>query len=205
DTRIFSPLLYRLSYLGKTRRPAFIREPMAFVQRRHAAEMRLSIGPGLASRGHAMNGRIMIYGATGYTGKLVAKEAKRQGLNPLLAGRSAAKLKAVAGPLGFEYRAFGLDNIAAMDAALSEVQAVLHIAGPFSKTSKPMLDACLRTKRHYLDITGEIDVLEKMSRGTAKSSMESVGNPVRVRRDGKIVTQWPPDRRSFDFGRGPRP
>jgi short subunit dehydrogenase-like uncharacterized protein len=204
-----------------------------------------------------MNGRIMIYGATGYTGKLVAKEAKRQGLNPLLAGRSEAKLKAVAGPLGFEYRAFGLDNIAAMDAALSEVQAVLHIAGPFSKTSKPMLDACLRTKRHYLDITGEIDVLEacaardaeakaagivvlpgvgfdvvpsdclaahmkermpdatkltlaiggleKMSRGTAKSSMESVGNPVRVRRDGKIVTQWPPDRRSFDFGRGPRP
>jgi short subunit dehydrogenase-like uncharacterized protein len=204
-----------------------------------------------------MNGRIMIYGATGYTGKLVAKEAKRQGLNPLLAGRNEAKVKAVAEPLGFEYRAFGLDNNTAMDAALSEVQAVLHIAGPFSKTSKPMLDACLRTKRHYLDITGEIDVLEacaardaeakaagivvlpgvgfdvvpsdclaahmkermpdatkltlaiggldKMSRGTAKSSMESVGNPVRVRRDGKIVTQWPPDRRSFDFGRGPRP
>lgn len=204
-----------------------------------------------------MNGRIMIYGATGYTGKLVAQEAKRQGLNPLLAGRSAAKLKAVAEPLGFEWRAVALEDSAALDAALSEVQAVLHIAGPFSQTSKPMLDACLRTKRHYLDITGEIDVLEacaardaeakaagivvlpgvgfdvvpsdclaahmkermpdavkltlaiggleKMSRGTAKSSVESIANPVRVRRGGEIVTQWPPERKSFDFGKGPRP
>lgn len=204
-----------------------------------------------------MNGRIMVYGATGYTGKLVARAAKARGLNPLLAGRNAAKLKAVAEPLGFEYRAFDLENSAALDAALLEVQAVLHIAGPFSQTSRPMLDACIRTKRHYLDITGEIDVLEacaarnaeakaagivvlpgvgfdvvpsdclaahmkermpdavsltlaiggleKMSRGTAKSSMESVGNPVRVRREGRIAVQWPPARRSFDFGNGARP
>lgn len=199
----------------------------------------------------------MIYGATGYTGKLMANSAKKLGLNPLLAGRNGAKLKAVADPLGFEYRTFSLDNAAALDAGLSEVQAVLHIAGPFSQTSRPMLDACLRTKRHYLDITGEIDVLEacaardaeakaagivvlpgvgfdvvpsdclaahmkdrmpdairltlaiggleKMSRGTAKSSVESVGNPVRVRRGGRIVAQWPPQRRNFDFGKGARP
>lgn len=115
-----------------------------------------------------MNGRIMIYGATGYTGKLVAKEAKRQGLNPLLAGRNEAKVKAVAEPLGFEYRAFGLDNNAAMDAALSEVQAVLHIAGPFSKTSKPMLDACLRTKRHYLDITARSTCWKRAPRATPR-------------------------------------
>lgn len=121
-----------------------------------------------------MNGRIMIYGATGYTGKLVAREAKRQGLNPLLAGRNEVKLRALAGPLGFEYRAFGLEDPAAMDAALGEVQVVLHIAGPFSKTSKPMLDACLRMKRHYLDITGEIDVLEACAARDAEAKTAGI-------------------------------
>jgi short subunit dehydrogenase-like uncharacterized protein len=53
-----------------------------------------------------------------------------------------------------------LRETGALDRALSEVRAVLHIAGPFSATSKPMVDACLRTGRHYLDITGEIDVFE---------------------------------------------
>ena len=121
-----------------------------------------------------MNGRIMIYGATGYTGKLMANSAKKLGLNPLLAGRNGAKLKAVADPLGFEYRTFSLDNAAALDAGLSEVQAVLHIAGPFSQTSRPMLDACLRTKRHYLDITGEIDVLEACAARDAEAKAAGI-------------------------------
>lgn len=204
-----------------------------------------------------MAGKFMIYGATGYTGKLVARAAKDAGLKPLLAGRNAEKVRAIAEPLGFDYRAFELSDTAALDAAVSSVDLVLHIAGPFSVTSKPMVDACLRNGKHYLDITGEIAVLEacaardaeakkknimimpgvgfdvvpsdclaahmkarlpdateltlaiggleKMSRGTAKSSMESVGNPVKIRRNGMVQTAWPPLRRSIDFGKGARP
>lgn len=107
-----------------------------------------------------MTGRFMIYGATGYTGKLVARTAKAQGLDPLLAGRNEARLKSIAAQHGFEYQAISLDDPEALDAGLAQVDAVLHIAGPFSKTSKPMVDACIRTGTHYLDITGEIDVFE---------------------------------------------
>jgi short subunit dehydrogenase-like uncharacterized protein len=107
-----------------------------------------------------MNGTTLIYGASGYTGKLVAKTAKAQGMKVILAGRNAEKVKAVAEPLGFPWRAFALSDNSKLDETLREAQQVLHIAGPFSATSKPMVDACLRTGRHYLDITGEIDVFE---------------------------------------------
>lgn len=107
-----------------------------------------------------MSGRFMIYGATGYTGKLVARRAAALGMTPILAGRNAAKLQAVAGSLGFDWTAVSLDRPEALDRALAEVEVVLHIAGPFSVTSQPMLEACLRTRTHYLDITGEIEVFE---------------------------------------------
>jgi short subunit dehydrogenase-like uncharacterized protein len=107
-----------------------------------------------------MGDGFMIYGATGYTGALVARTAAALGMKPLLAGRNEAKLQQVATPLGLAYRAFELSDSGALDAALSGVAAVLHIAGPFSHTSRPMLEGCLRTGRHYLDITGEIEVFE---------------------------------------------
>ncbi|HVJ53212.1 MAG TPA: saccharopine dehydrogenase NADP-binding domain-containing protein [Aliidongia sp.] len=107
-----------------------------------------------------MTGSLMIYGATGYTGKLLARVAKERGLAPILAGRSADRLKPVADALGFTWRAIDLADAAALDAGLADIDTVLHIAGPFSHTSRSMLDACLRTGTHYLDITGEIDVFE---------------------------------------------
>jgi short subunit dehydrogenase-like uncharacterized protein len=66
--------------------------------------------------------------------------------------------------LGLEYKAFALEDAAAVDAALLDVAAVLHCAGPFSRTSKPMVEACLRTQTHYLDITGEVSVFEATRR-----------------------------------------
>jgi short subunit dehydrogenase-like uncharacterized protein len=117
-------------------------------------------------------GKILIYGATGYTGKLTARTAKAQGLMPILAGRSEGKVKPLAEELGFEWRAFDLADKPKLDAALGEVATVLHIAGPFSATSKPMADACIRTKTHYLDITGEIAVFESLAArdGEAKAA-----------------------------------
>lgn len=103
---------------------------------------------------------IMIYGATGYTGKLVAAEAARQNLNVILAGRSEDKVKAVATPLNLPYRAFDLSDNARIVESIADCAVVLHIAGPFSATSAPMVKACLEAKVHYLDITGEIAVFE---------------------------------------------
>ena len=119
-------------------------------------------------------GRFLIYGATGFTGKLVARTAMEMGLKPILAGRNKAKLLAVADALGFQYCAFELSDPRAIDIAISGVDVVLHIAGPFSVTSKPMADACLRTGTHYLDITGEIDVFEGLAARDAEAKKAGI-------------------------------
>jgi short subunit dehydrogenase-like uncharacterized protein len=102
----------------------------------------------------------MIYGANGYTGRLAARLAKDRKLRPVLAGRHAERVRPLAHELGCESRVFDLADPARAAANLEGVAAVLHCAGPFSVTSGPMLAACLRTGVHYLDITGEIAVLE---------------------------------------------
>lgn len=104
--------------------------------------------------------RWLLYGATGYTGRLVAAEAVARGMPPILAGRSAAPLHALGHQLGVPVRVFSLDHGAALAEALEGVEAVLHCAGPFVWTSRPMLDACLAARVHYLDVTGEIPVFE---------------------------------------------
>ena len=105
----------------------------------------------------------LIYGANGYTGELITRFAAERGLKPILAGRNAAKVEELAKKFGMDFRAFDLSDSAKLDAALSEVDFVLHCAGPFSLTSEPMVEACLRTRRHYTDITGEISVFEALA------------------------------------------
>lgn len=107
---------------------------------------------------------LLIYGANGYTGELIAREAVQCGMRPILAGRSAEKIAPLAEELDLEQRIFPLNDSAAMDRALADVGAVLHCAGPFSHTAAAMVDACLRTHTHYLDITGEIPVFESLAR-----------------------------------------
>lgn len=99
----------------------------------------------------------MIYGVTGYTGRLIAAHAKELGLRPTLAGRSAAAVEALGRELDLPTRVF---DLSAPD--LAGMRLVLHCAGPFSATFKPMLDACLAAKAHYLDITGEVEVFEQL-------------------------------------------
>ena len=199
-----------------------------------------------------MTGGILIYGATGYTAKLIAALARQRGVKPVLAGRHDAKTRRVAESFDMDAKVFGLDDRDRLDAALSDVAVVLHCAGPFSRTSRAMVDACIRTSRHYLDITGEIDVFEAcaarspqaadngvmvlpgvgfdvvpsdclaahaaskvvspkrltlaiagpttLSRGTAKTIVEGIGQPSRVRRGGHIVPLKKPIRREIDFG-----
>ena len=104
----------------------------------------------------------MIYGATGYSGELVAEEAKRRGMTPILAARDRERLEALAGRLELPWRAVGLDDRPALERALEDVDCVLHCAGPFVRTSAAMVAACLSTRTHYLDITGEIAVFERV-------------------------------------------
>ena len=184
-----------------------------------------------------MSATWMIYGANGYTGKLIAQQAQRRGLTPVLGGRGAA-VAALAQELGLLHRVFDLSEPTALRNGLKGIDLVLHCAGPFSATSAPMLEACLDARAHYLDITGEIDVFAHChaqdararqrgivvlpgagfdvvptdclaaqlarelpnatslvlafeagggpSPGTAKTSVEGLGNGGRVRIDGRI-------------------
>lgn len=102
----------------------------------------------------------MLYGATGFTGKLIAEEAVRRGHRPLLAGRSEEKLRPLAERLSLPHRALALDDSHALRRSLEGLELVLHAAGPFVQTGEPMLRACLDARASYLDITGELAVFE---------------------------------------------
>lgn len=115
-----------------------------------------------------MSDPFLLYGATGYTGRLIVAEALRRGLRPILCGRRAEAVAALAAETGLEHRVANLHAAETLDRALDGVAAVLHAAGPFVDTFPPMLGACLRAGVHYLDITGELLVIEALAaRGDA--------------------------------------
>lgn len=102
--------------------------------------------------------RWLLYGAYGYTGRLIARAAHQQGLRPVLAGRDEQPLQALARELNLEHRVLDLRDERTLADEVAQFDVVLHCAGPFSATSAPMMDACLAGYTHYVDITGEIDV-----------------------------------------------
>jgi saccharopine dehydrogenase (NAD+, L-lysine-forming) len=106
---------------------------------------------------------LLVYGAYGYTGRLISERAATRGLDLVLAGRSADAVARMGRRLEAEARVVGLDDAHGLAEALDGVDCVVHCAGPFVHTARPMVDACLRTGTHYLDITGEIDVLEALA------------------------------------------
>jgi short subunit dehydrogenase-like uncharacterized protein len=102
----------------------------------------------------------LLYGANGYTGQLIAKMANEYGIVPILAGRNKEALETMASTLNMNFRVADLSDEKALDAAMKDVSLVLHAAGPFKRTARPMIEACIRNKKHYIDITGEIGVYE---------------------------------------------
>jgi short subunit dehydrogenase-like uncharacterized protein len=104
----------------------------------------------------------MLYGAAGPTGALIAQHAHQRGHRPLLAGRSASAVTALAEHLGLPYRAVALDDPAALTAALAGVDLVLNAAGPFLHTAAPLAEACLAAGVHYLDIGNELQVFRAL-------------------------------------------
>jgi len=105
----------------------------------------------------------LIYGSYGYTGQLIVDHALQKGFHPILAGRNEKLLRAQAEQYNLPYRTFSLLESEKLDSALLEVDTVLHCAGPFVHTFGWMAEACLRTKRHYVDISGEIPGFEVLA------------------------------------------
>jgi short subunit dehydrogenase-like uncharacterized protein len=108
------------------------------------------------------NSTWMLYGATGYTGQLLAEYAVSVGERPLLAGRNEKALRILGERLNLPWLQVSLDDAQKLRQGLGRVKAVLHAAGPFVETYKPMIEACFDTRVHYLDITGEWPVFEAL-------------------------------------------
>lgn len=116
----------------------------------------------------------LLYGANGFVGEAIARLAVQHGLQPILAGRDAVKIESQAAEFGVAHRVFSLGDSATIDRALKDVRVVLHCAGPYLYTSKPMVEGCLRTGTHYLDLTGEIPVYEALAARHAEAKAQGV-------------------------------
>jgi len=95
---------------------------------------------------------IVLYGATGYTGRLVADELARRGLDHVLSGRDPDKLARLGGA---PTRAASLDDHQALRELLEGASAVINCAGPFTLAGDALVRAAIATRTHYVDSTGE--------------------------------------------------
>jgi short subunit dehydrogenase-like uncharacterized protein len=116
----------------------------------------------------------LLYGANGYTGELIARYAQQYNLQPVLAGRRKEVIAPLANKLNLPYKIFDLDDSVALLAALKDVKVVLHAAGPFQFTAKQMINACLQTGTHYLDINGDIAIFEMIKQYDAAAKKAGI-------------------------------
>ncbi len=117
---------------------------------------------------------LFIYGAYGYTGELITRLAEKRGHFPFLGGRDKEKLRKLAHQLQLHYVDFPLDDKETLNRVMSEFDIVINCAGPFSKTARPLVEACLQNKVHYLDITGEIGVFEWVASKAAEAGESNI-------------------------------
>ncbi|MFF8674148.1 saccharopine dehydrogenase family protein [Streptomyces sp. NPDC015242] len=101
--------------------------------------------------------RVTVFGAYGHTGRFVVAEARRRGFVPVLSGRDAGRLEALARETGLEARPASVGDAASLDHALAGTAAVINCAGPFATTAAPVLEAALRAGIPYLDVAAEIE------------------------------------------------
>ena len=116
----------------------------------------------------------LIYGSTGFVGNAIARLAVKKGMRPVLGGRNADKIKKQATELDVDYYIFDLKEASLLDSALANVSVLLNCAGPFIHTFQPIVDGCLRTGTHYLDITGEIPVYKAIAARDEQAQTQGV-------------------------------
>ncbi|MFI7235501.1 saccharopine dehydrogenase family protein [Streptomyces cyaneofuscatus] len=100
---------------------------------------------------------VAVFGAYGHTGRFVVAEVRERGFLPLLLGRDADKLKALAYGTGLDTRTASAGDPASLDRALAGAAAVINCAGPFATTAAPLIEAALRAGIPYLDVAAEIE------------------------------------------------
>lgn len=188
-----------------------------------------------------MDNKLIIYGAYGYSAKLILENLPKKEIKPMLAGRDEYKLRKVANEFDCDFVVFDLEDEEKIKENIQDYHTLLNCAGPFKFTAEKFFKACLETKTNYLDITGEISVLEKawsfneqakengivilpavgfdviptdcvaaklkeqmpeavslklgfegkeakMSRGTNLTTLESINEDSKVRKNGKIIS-----------------
>ena len=116
----------------------------------------------------------MIYGATGFSGAAIARRLRETGVDVILAARNEPRLRALASALDSPFRTFDLRDPARITGALADVEVVVHAAGPFVRTAAPMIEACLRSGTHYLDLAGEWPVFALAQRRGAEAAAAGV-------------------------------
>jgi len=104
------------------------------------------------------NQTVTVFGAYGHTGRFVVSELRQRGWTPILSGRDPDKLNAIgAAHRELEIRPASVDDQASLERALVDAAADINCAGPFAKTSAPVIEAALRAKIPYLDVAAEIE------------------------------------------------
>jgi short subunit dehydrogenase-like uncharacterized protein len=99
---------------------------------------------------------VAVYGATGFTGGLIARELKDAGADLLIAGRDRGKLEGLSEELGgVPFAAVSVDDAAGLRGMLEGCSVVVACAGPFTLFGEPLVEEAVETGTHYLDTTGE--------------------------------------------------
>ncbi len=110
--------------------------------------------------------RALVYGATGFTGRLVVDEVRRLGLEPVLGGRTAAALERLRDTVGAaEVRVADAARPATLDGLCEGMGVVVNCAGPFVRLGEPVLRAAIEAGAHYLDTTGEQEYMARVIDG----------------------------------------
>jgi saccharopine dehydrogenase-like NADP-dependent oxidoreductase len=102
--------------------------------------------------------KVTVFGAYGHTGRFVVSELCQRGWMPILSGRDPDKLHAL-GQVhpGLELRPACVDNPRSLDRALAGSATVINCAGPFARTSAPVIEAAWRARIPYLDVAAEVE------------------------------------------------
>ena len=119
-----------------------------------------------------IDAKLLIYGAAGYTGRLISQEAARRGLKFEIAGRYEDELVEFAKELNVAYHVFAVDDEEGWTKGLNGKTSLLNVAGPFSGTAEQAMNACIKNKVHYVDISAEVDIyrLAETKDGAAKDA-----------------------------------
>jgi short subunit dehydrogenase-like uncharacterized protein len=135
-----------------------------------------------------MAGRIVLFGATGYTGELTARALVERGAHPVLAARSEARVGALAAELdGLESAVADVSRPETLGALVGRGDVLVSTVGPFARWGRPAVEAAIAAGAHYLDSTGEAVFIREV--------FERYGEPARAAGSGLLTAfgyDWVP-------------